>query len=189
MAQVQKGKLICDTGGRKVFQTGDPEAVIIQYEQDGAAALAAVLSGVLQQHGIRTAFRDPYGTDGLLATNLESVGLRAAVRVRDGEVQVLFQTDTGKTVNRQEAERLPVSPRQLDCMIDDATHAGRVLRARLSLAGLELVEARFRFGKLPDHGCMMDILDPLACSFWDQRADAPATDFLSLADALGGSNR
>lgn len=184
---LQKGALICDAYGRKVWATSDKDFVLIQYENAAVARLADQVNRILLEHSLRTAYREPHTSDSFVALNLESVGLLASVRVREGEARVSLVADTGTHLNRQQAEQLRLlSPRQLDCVVDDATHAGRVLRAHLGLAGLELVEALFRFGKLPDQGCIMDAFDPLACRFWDTRLDQAATDYDELVDRLGG---
>lgn len=184
---LEKVSLICNADGRRVWETNDKEIVIIEYEDAGTALLSEHLCGILLRHGVRSAFREHYAGGAFAASALSLLKLRTAVRVRDGDVAVSFVTETGRTINRQEAERLKlVSPKKLDGMVDDATHAGRVLRAHLELAGLELVEAQFRFGLLPNTALVMESFDPLLCRFWDPKTDAAITDFRALAERLGG---
>lgn len=185
---LQKGALLCNAGGRTVWSTTHPDLVMIQYRDPALVGLVEYVSRALLAHGIRSAYRDEYASTLFVAANLEMVDLRAVVHVRGGNVEVALCRPDGPYLNRQQAERV-VNPRQLDCMVDEATHAGRVLRARLLLAGSELVEAQFRFGKLTDHGCMMDAFDPLLCRFWDQESDAPVTDYGHLLERLGGKRQ
>lgn len=182
---LQKGALICDAGARIVWASTDPDLVLVQYQDPAVVGLVEHVSRMLLEHGVRSAYREEYASTILVAANLALVGLRVAVHVRDGETHVSLLKPDGTYLNRQQATRL-VSHRQLDCIIDDASHAGRVLRARLSLAGFELVEAQFRFGTLVDHGCMMDTFDPLLCRFWDLESDAPVTNYGQLLERLGG---
>ena len=97
-------------------------------------------------------------------------------------------------INRDQAVALSLATYQeLDRMYDIVRRSGKILTDLLHRAGIELVDAKFEFGRAADTGAIIisDELSPDTCRMWDEATgerldkDRFRLDMGDLAEAYG----
>ena len=152
--------------------------------------ISAILLGYLNSHGVETHYVQILNDREQLCRKIEIIPLEvtyhnriagtlaARLGLEDGFkpantiIDLTLNDDDldDPLINHDQAVALGLATyEELDVMYDIARRAGRLLTDLLGKAGLELVDAKFEFGRAADTGAIIisDELSPDTCRIWD----------------------
>ena len=107
---------------------------------------------------------------GSLATKL---GVEEGLKPENTILDLCYNNDElgDPLINRDQAVALNLATyAELDLMYDIVRRSGKLLTELLHKAGIELVDAKFEFGRAADTGAIIisDELSPVTCRMWDE---------------------
>jgi phosphoribosylaminoimidazole-succinocarboxamide synthase len=153
--------------------------------------ISALLLGYLNENGVETHYIETVGDREQLCRKIEIIPLEVVFHNRiAGSLAVKLGVEDGfkpsntildlcynndelgdPLINRDQAVALSLATYQeLDLMYDIVRRSGKLLTELLDKAGLELVDAKFEFGRAADSGSIIisDELSPDTCRMWDK---------------------
>jgi len=153
--------------------------------------ISALLLGYLNENGVETHYIETIGDREQLCRKIEIIPLEVVFHNRiAGSLAVKLGVEDGfkpantildlcynndelgdPLINRDQAVALSLATYQeLDLMYDIVRRSGKLLTGLLDKAGLELVDAKFEFGRAADSGSIIisDELSPDTCRMWDK---------------------
>ena len=154
-------------------------------------AISALLLGYLNRHGVETHFIEMIGEREQLCRKIEIIPLEVVFHNRiAGSLAVKLGVEDGfkpantildlcynndelgdPLINRDQAAALSLaSYLELDVMYDIVRRSGKLLTDLFHKAGIELVDAKFEFGRAADTGAIIisDEISPDTCRLWDE---------------------
>ena len=180
---MQKLDMIYEGKAKKVFQTDDPALVIVDYKDDATAfngekkgtisgkgvinnKLTNFLMQKLEQAGVPTHFvRELSDRE----TLVKSVGI-----VFDSPtIEFSYKNDAlgDPLINSYHAVALKLAtPEEIETIKKYAFKVNDVLKAFFLECGINLIDFKLEFGKLPDGAIVLaDEISPDTCRFWDSK--------------------
>jgi phosphoribosylaminoimidazole-succinocarboxamide synthase len=153
--------------------------------------ISALLLGYLNENGVETHFIETVADREQLCRKIEIIPLEVVFHNRiAGSLAVKLGVEDGfkpantildlcynndelgdPLINRDQAVALSLATYQeLDLMYDIVRRSGKLLTELLAKAGLELVDAKFEFGRAADSGAIIisDEISPDTCRIWDK---------------------
>lgn len=176
--EVNKGDLIYQAEGWALYDTEDSDVQIMEWEDPCAGKLAWTFHELLKRHALSTNAIARVGSGGIIIKRLELIGLTVVVKSTTNNTELSFIGQHGTALTKKEAERVPgAKPSRLSTMEDVTLHTARSLRAHLAAEGHSDLELHLRFGVEPGGACLLQVPDPLSCSFG-------STDYESICSLL-----
>ena len=152
--------------------------------------ISALLLGYLNENGVETHFIQKIGDREQLCRKIEIIplevvfhnriagSLAAKLGVEDGFkpantiLDLCYNNDElgDPLINRDQAAALHLATYlELDVMYDIVRRSGKLLTDLFRKAGIELVDAKFEFGRAADTGAIIisDEISPDTCRLWD----------------------
>ncbi|HWI53829.1 MAG TPA: hypothetical protein VNT01_16955 [Symbiobacteriaceae bacterium] len=164
--EVEKGELQYQAEGWATYATDDDDVQIMQWENVSAGKLAWMWHEMLRRHALSTNALQRLGTASIIVKRLELIDLTVVVKSTTNSTDLTFVGSEGTTMNGKDAKRVPgAKPSRLTTMEDVSLHTARSLRAHLAPLGLHDLELRLRFGIEPGGACLLQVPNPLDCSF------------------------
>ena len=153
--------------------------------------ISAILLGYLNDNGVETHFVRLLGDREQLCRKIEIIPLEVVFHNRiSGSLALKLGVEDGfkpsntildlcynndelgdPLINRDQAVALKLATYpELDMMYDIVRRSGQLLTDLLHQAGIELVDAKFEFGRAADTGAIIisDELSPDTCRMWDE---------------------
>lgn len=153
--------------------------------------ISALLLGYLNRHGVETHFIEMIGEREQLCRKIEIIPLEVVFHNRiAGSLAVKLGVEDGfkpahtildlcynndelgdPLINRDQAAALSLATYlELDVMYDIVRRSGKLLTDLFHKAGIELVDAKFEFGRAADTGAIIisDEISPDTCRLWDE---------------------
>ena len=153
--------------------------------------ISAMLMGYLNSHGVQTHFISVLDEHEQLCRKIEIIPLKVVVHnriagslaarlgVEDGFrhpntiIDLLYNNDDLEDpfINRDHAVALGLSTyEELDGMYDTARKVNDLLKPLFHQAGIELVDMKIEFGRVPETGeiIISDEISPDTCRLWDE---------------------
>lgn len=179
-AEVQKGEQVYSADGWAIYATNDEDLQVMEWEDPCACSLAFSLHRVLRGHALNSNCVSTFSANGLLVRRLKLLDITVVVKTARNDTTLTFLGSGGRALSRGEAEHVNgCKPSRVDVMEDVAAHAARSLRAHLAPLGLTDLELHFQFGISPGGETLLQVPNPLMCSFGN-------TDYEGLCQQLGG---
>ena len=164
--------------GWALHATNDGDLQIIAWEDECACNLAFALSRMLKRHALSSNFVQRSGGTGLVVRRLEYFDFAVVVKATQSDSVVSFLDPDGAPLDKGALEAMPGVKRRISAMEDVALHTARSLRAYLATLGVHELELRLHFGIAPDNAMLLQVPNPLECSFGSM-------DYEALCNALG----
>ena len=145
--------------------------------------ISALLLGYLNENGVETHYISTIDEREQLCRMIEIIPLEVVFHNRiAGSLATKLGVEDGilcynndelgdPLINRDQAVALNLATYQeLDLMYDIVRRSGKLLTDLLHKAGIELVDAKFEFGRAADTGAIIisDELSPDTCRMWDE---------------------
>lgn len=176
---IQKGDLMRNLPGCKVWATNDSDLAIMEWDQEESGELAYQIQRLLRRHALSTNFMDRLSRASLVVRQLELLPLAVVAKSAAAETALEFYGSAGGRLDPADLNEVPgAKPTRLDMITDTATHAARSLRAYVHSD----VELRLSFGIGPDGQCLLAVINPLECHL----GSATTADLITK---LGGARK